>query len=489
VIEDDADLRDALAELLTARGHEVATASDGRQGLDVMRRVRPDVVVLDLMLPVMDGWSFRLEQKRDPRLAETPVVALSASDSSAAAAVDADCYLRKPVDAGRLERALEDVLNARERQRAPLRQAQTERLAALGTLAAGVAHEINNPLTYVLINLERAQRELAARAGEPGIEDVRTMLADALEGVERIRGVTHSIREFSTVDDAAGAPIDVGEVVESVLRLVASDLAQRARLEKDLRRTPEVIATRARLGQVVLNLLLNAIQALPADRDASQNLVRVETRLAGDQVVIEVRDNGAGIPDGLHGRIFEPFFSTKPMGGGAGLGLSICHGIVRSLGGAITFESRAGSGTTFQVALPAAPARPREARGAPAPSPRRRVLVVDDEPVLLSALGRTLGERHDVVRSRGGRDALDRLRSDAGYDAIVCDLHMPDVSGREFHAAVRALEPTLADRIIFMTGGVFTDAMREFLAGVSNPVLDKPIDLIRLDELLAVRSR
>jgi two-component system, cell cycle sensor histidine kinase and response regulator CckA len=488
VVEDDPDLRESLADVLEAKGHDVTTAVDGREALDTMRRVRPDVVILDLMMPVMDGWAFRVEQRRDPLLADTPIVALSASESSSAAAVDADAYLRKPIDLQRLDRAIEDVLVARERQREPARQAQTERLAALGTLAAGVAHEINNPLTYVLINLERARRLLAQLPPEPQVAELRSMLVDALEGVERIRGVTRSIRDFSRVEEEPGVQLQPAEVLDSALRLVASDIAQRARLIRDLQPTAPVIGAVGRLGQVFLNLLMNAIQALPADRPAAGNEIRAATRTEGDRVIIEVTDTGEGIPEHHLGRVFEPFFSTKPVGSGGGLGLSISHGIVRNMGGEIQVESEVGRGTTVRVVLPAARAVEAPARSAATSSPRRRVLVVDDEPSLLEALDRALGDHHEVIRARGGREALDKLRRDRGFDAVLCDLHMPDVSGRDVHSFLAGADPGLASRVVFMTGGTFTEEMRQFMTSVANPVLEKPIDLDRLEGLLAERQ-
>jgi signal transduction histidine kinase len=484
VVEDDAELRESLAELLTAKGHAVVTATDGREALDTMRRQQPDVVILDLMMPGMDGWQFRVEQRRDPHLAETPVVALSASDSPAAAAVDADCYLRKPIDVAALDRAIEDVLIARERQREPARKAQTERLAALGTLAAGVAHEINNPLTYVLMNLDRARRLVAALPPQPELADLNVMLSDALEGVERIRGVTRSIREFSRVDDSVSAPVEVGAAIEAALRLVASDVTQKANLVRALEPTPPVMGSVGRLGQVFLNLIMNAIQALP-ERGERDNEIRVASRVDGDRVVVEVSDNGVGIPEHIRGRVFEPFFSTKPPGAGAGLGLAISHGIVQAMGGTLEIASEPGQGTTVRVRLPAAKGVVRPTPTRRPPSARARLLLIDDEASLLQALGRALGERHEVVLARGGRAGIDHLAADQGFDAILCDLHMPEVSGKDVHGWLVAHQPAMAARVIFVTGGAFTDEMRAFLDGTSRPVLEKPIDLEQVDQLLS----
>jgi signal transduction histidine kinase len=177
----------------------------------------------------------------------------------------------------------------------------------------------------------------------------------ALEGVERIRGITAGIRTFSRPEDAANAPIDFRGPLDAALKLVMHDLRHRARLSEDYTPTPLVAANAGRLGQVFLNLLNNAIQSFPVG-GATTHEIKVATGTDdGGRAFVEVADSGEGIPDHLLPRIFEPFFSTKEVGQGNGLGLSISHGIVRSLGGEITVSSKVGRGTTFRVSLPAAP--------------------------------------------------------------------------------------------------------------------------------------
>ena len=356
VVEDDAELREAMQETLSLRGHEVVTAGNGREALQQLRTSRPDLVILDLMLPVMDGWQFRAELKRDPALADTPIVVISGNESATAAAVDADLYMTKPVDPRTLLHAIEDVLRGRERQLEPARIAQAERLAALGTLAAGMAHEINNPLTYVLLNLDCAMRALEMVADDNNRErvaQVERLVQSAIEGAERIRSITSGIRAFSRAEDVRRVPLDVRSVLDSALRMVMHEIRHRARLTKVYRDVPLVLASEGRLGQVFLNLLTNAVQALP-EEDAGAHEIRLLTCADRDgDAVIEISDTGSGIPPHLHARIFEPFFSTKPIGHGTGLGLSISHGIVRALGGEITVDSAVGRGSTFTVQRPA----------------------------------------------------------------------------------------------------------------------------------------
>ena len=360
LIEDDHELREAIADALAAKGLEVTAVDDGEEGLREMRQTHPDVVVLDLMMPGMDGWEFRVQQKQDPSLADTPVVAMSGSQSAAAQAVDADLFLPKPCSVASIVDAIDEVLAQRRRRDEPARIAQAERMASLGTLAAGVVHEINNPLTYVLLHLNHALRALPGLATEQNrrkIEQLVGLLTSAREGAERIKEITRGIRSFSRVEQRARTTLDVRAPLEAALLLCANDLRHRARLVRDDRGTPFVIADEGRLAQVFLNLLTNAVQALPeANADAHEIKVVTLTDPQG-RAVIEVHDTGAGIPPHLLGHIFEPFFTTKPVGQGTGLGLSISHGIVRSFGGELQVESEVGRGSTFRVVLP--PAVPR----------------------------------------------------------------------------------------------------------------------------------
>ncbi|HTJ42507.1 MAG TPA: ATP-binding protein [Kofleriaceae bacterium] len=354
IVEDDPDLRDALSDDLADSGAEVIEARDGAEALEQMREHHPDVVVFDLLMPGMDGWQFRIAQRRDPELSATPVVAMSASGTAAAKAVDADVYLAKPFRAGTLVQAIDDVLSARERREQVERAAHRERLAALGTLAGGLAHEINNPLTYILINLAAAEQIVPSLGGESArAKHLSTLLRQALEGAERIKHVVRSVRMLSHGEAALPAPLDVRTVVEGALAVVDHELRARATLVTDLGEAPWVMADEGQLGTVALNLLLNAVQAIP-DGDPAHHQVRVITSTSDDgDAVVAIEDTGAGIPEHLLPRIFEPFFTTKPVGQGAGLGLSVARSIVTELGGHIEVASEVGRGTRVRVTLPA----------------------------------------------------------------------------------------------------------------------------------------
>jgi PAS domain S-box-containing protein len=365
---------------------------------------------------------------------------------------------------------------------------QTDRMAAIGTLAAGLAHEVNNPLAYVLSNMNHVLDQLPQLASAlrgptppPGasaaarLDELVQSLAEALEGAERVRAIVRDVRIFSRADEAPAAPLDVRRVLDSAIGMARNEIRHRARLVCDYGDLPRVQANESRLGQVFLNLLLNAAQAL-TEGDSTRNEVHV--RAFSDDagsVVVEIADTGCGIAPEALPRVFDPFFTTKPMGVGTGLGLAICHSIVTGLGGSISLESAVGQGTTARITLPPSEGYESAPRlRAAAPVARSRVLVVDDEPAVGRAIRRELARHHDVTVARGGREALDLLRADASYDVVLCDVMMPDLGGDELWEHVRRERPGLEQRFLFMTGGAFTQRAREFLASVRNRCLDKP---------------
>ena len=369
--------------------------------------------------------------------------------------------------------------------------AVADRMVSVGMLAAGIAHEINNPMASLLVNIELAHEAIARARPTEGTSDLVEILRDSLAASHRIRDIVRDLRLFSREETAVSA-VDVHGVIESSLRMAANELRHRARIERDLRPVPRVDASESRLGQVVLNLLVNAGQAI-GEGNADHHRIRVATSLddAG-RVVIEVTDTGSGMPPEVLERLFTPFFTTKPSGIGTGLGLSICHRIVTSLGGAITVTSQVGQGSTFRVVLPAstlAPAAPAPARAvAPpavaAPAARARVLIVDDERMVGEAIRRMLPD-HEVTPVLSAAAALQRVRAGERYDVVLCDLMMPQMTGMELHAELTAVAPEQAQRMVFLTGGAFTPGAREFLADVTNPTVSKPFDRATIRETIA----
>jgi PAS domain S-box-containing protein len=368
-----------------------------------------------------------------------------------------------------------------ERRIAQARLARAERLASIGTLAAGVAHELNNPLTFVLSNIGFVAdqlRHFPRRTGDSeGCEEALRALDEALEGAERMRVIVRDLRTLARADDASEGAVDVRRVVEYAANLAASEVRRRARLTWDLGVVPPVRGNEARLGQVMLNLIVNAAHAIP-EGAPDRNEIRITVRQEEDgPVAISVSDTGAGIPPELRTRIFDPFFTTKPAGLGTGLGLWVCHNIVVSHGGTIDVDSVPGSGTTFRVLLPAAepgvPAAPEEAR-TPVPQ-QRRVLVVDDEPLVVATVRRQLGSGFAVDAASGPTEALARIAGAPPYDAVVSDLAMPEGGGLALLETLRRTAPRLAGRMLFVSGGIGRDDAA-LLAATGCPMLEKPFD-------------
>ncbi len=366
----------------------------------------------------------------------------------------------------------------------------TDRMASMGTLAAGVAHEINNPLSFVIANaslLEESIPELAAGAAEGTHTGLIEMVADIRDGAERVRRIVRDLKMFSRPDDTTSGAVDVRKVIDSTVNMAWNEIRHRARLVKDYGPVPMVEANDGQLGQVFLNLLVNAAHAIP-EGSADKHEIRIVTSTDRDgRAVVEIRDTGAGIPPGVLPRIFDPFFTTKPVGMGTGLGLSVCHGIITKLGGDIRVASSVGVGTTFSVILN--PSAPRPASVAPAPKPvpapvkQGHVLVVDDEVMIGTSLKRILSRQHfDVTVCTGGREALTLLASGAEFQLILCDVMMPEVSGIDVYEELARTAPDLAKKIVFMSGGIFTPRAKAFLDQIANHRLDKPIDMPRLIE-------
>lgn len=394
-----------------------------------------------------------------------------------------------------------------ERHQLEARLVQSERLASLGTMAAGVAHEINNPLTYVISNIEvtidglqraidlvgRAEQSPGGRGESPAIEQLRTIedaMRDAKEGAQRVRQIVQDLRKFARGNEPTATVVSLQEIIEVAVKMTAHAIRHHARIRLELGATPDVDVNEGALGQVFTNLLLNAAQAI-GDGRADQNEIVVSTHTdANGAAVAEVSDTGPGIPVDVLPRLFDPFFTTKPIGSGMGVGLTISHNIVTEHGGTISAENRPGGGALFRIVLPAA----RRARPLPAsptdhalPAPRMRVLVVDDEAPIRKALARILENDHDVTLALDGADALDRLSRGEAFDVVLCDLMMPNVSGIDLYESLVVTDAAMAGRIVFITGGAFSVRAQEFLATVPNRRLAKPFAAADIRKL--VRDR
>ena len=367
-----------------------------------------------------------------------------------------------------------------ERSELFTRLAVADRMLSVGTLAAGVAHEINNPLAFVVSNLALLAEQLPRLlAGDPSRLDraaVEELLLDAREGASRVSAIVRDLRALARPDDVVTTDVDVAKVLASSIRMASNELRHRARVTEHVERAPLVKANESRLGQVFLNLLVNAAQAIPEGR-AESNEVRVWLAASADdrRAIVEIEDTGVGIPSHVIGRIFDPFFTTKPVGVGMGLGLAISHQIVTSFGGEISVASTPGHGARFRIVLPASGAASADANASGPLQPieavaATRVLMIDDEPAVGRSTRALLAPEYDITPVTRAVDGL-ALLAHGKFDAILCDLMMPEMSGMEFW---ERLAPHDARRVVFLTGGAFTEQARAFLSTVSQPHLEKP---------------
>jgi signal transduction histidine kinase/CheY-like chemotaxis protein len=379
------------------------------------------------------------------------------------------------------------------------RLALADRICATGTLSAGVAHELNNPLAYVIANLSflcdgmsRVSAILSGAAPRPDDAELGGQLLEAMRearsGAERMRAVVRDLKTFASGEQDRDGPVELHPILDSCVNLAWSEIRTRARVARDLAPVPPVLGNEARLSQLFLNLVVNAAQAIPGGRPDEHEIAISARCLPDGRVAIEIRDTGCGIRAADLPRIFDPFFTTKAPGLGTGLGLSICHAIVSSVGGEIQVESAEGRGSTFRVLLAPA-ARPERSAAAPAAGPvagRGRILVVDDEPFVGTVLRRTLAE-HEVTVVESAQAALQRVASGERFDVVLSDLIMPGMSGMDLYRELSERDPALARRFVFLTGGTFSPAARDFLARERLECVEKPFEVDALRDLLARR--
>jgi signal transduction histidine kinase/CheY-like chemotaxis protein len=415
-----------------------------------------------------------------------------AGDTLDAIAVGINMLGEELDDTAASRRELEAAYRALQETQAQLIHAG--KLAAIGQLAGGVAHEINNPASYVAMShavLARQVKRLRGLLGEAGIVDgergeiarlLSTMelaLGDASEGMQRIRAVVRDLRTFSRMDDEAMDAVSLNEVVLAACNLARHEIRYRAELITELDDVPPVRGNRGRLGQVLMNLLVNAAQALPEGSE-DEHHIRVATRRDGGRAVLLVEDSGSGVPEHLRSRIFEPFFTTKPADIGTGLGLSLVAEIVRRHEGTIEVGVGQYGGARFEIGLPLfetggqmLDAEPESTE--PPPSERARILLIDDDTMLLRSVQSLLEPEHDVVTALGGAHGLTILSRDKDFDVVLCDLLMPKVDGLAVYSVIERIAPQLAERVVFCSGGAVTRRSKEFLAQMKNRIIEKPL--------------
>ncbi len=391
---------------------------------------------------------------------------------------------------------------------------QKGKLAVIGQLAASVAHEVNNPATYILSNLEMTHSHLtqfgelsrllagdadltaikqwaASHGFETKRQEMLTLATEATEGVERIASIVNELRVFGRTEREERQPVDVITVIERALRILRNQIRHRCNLTTDFHTVSPVTGNAGRLLQVFTNLILNASQAGDPTKPG-MNQVIVACQEVGDRVEVSVADTGTGIPVEDLDRIFEPFFTTKKPHEGTGLGLSVCKAIVEQHQGTLAVQSVVNRGSRFVVSLPidveAAHAETplRHAPHSPKSIASLRVLLVDDDRHVLDFVGRALATQCTVETAQGGSHAIKILSHDTAFDAIICDVMMPEMSGPSFFEHCAQAFPGLTERFIFITAGAFAEPERQFLASYQGAVLEKPF---RLSELVGEIAR
>lgn len=483
-------------------------------------RVRPGYTVAGALLGVLAGWLSGASLVGSPAIVVLGLIglllgfALDRQRTLAEAerfARDQNQALQRMVDAS--DRRFEQLLDqSNRRERAEASAAQSNRLATMGMLAAGVAHEINNPLTYVLCSLESAADDLpklssalqkclniiGERIGseefirlmgkehellDPAmLDDIRACFDDALGGSRRIRDVARGLRAFARVDRGRLLPVELIDVIEVAITMVSNEIKYRAQLVKEYGEVSTVMANDGRLSQVFLNLLVNAAQAIQ-EGDREGNEIRVRTWQEGDEVCAEVRDTGNGICAEHLPRLFEPFFTTKEVGKGTGLGLSTVFGIVKQSDGYIWVDSEPGQGATFQVYLPRLdqdeqPWRPRPVAAA-AGGGGETILVVEDDDAVRALAVRALGKNgYTLLQANGLRQTLAVLAQCDRIDLLLSDVVMPGGSGPEVAAAVSAAHPDA--RVMYMSGHMDDAIARHKVLEPGVAFLQKPFTSLDL---------
>ena len=406
IAEDDAVSRRLLQNHLEKWGHEVVVARDGGEAWALFAGGEFFFVVTDWMMPEMDGVELIRRIRGRPDKGYPFVILLTGrsqmEDLVLGMEAGADDFVCKPFDHNELRvrvRAGERIIQLEQtlaEQNRQLREAQAalvqnEKLASLGQLAAGVAHEVNNPLAYVTNNVSVLREDMQAAMGlletyrgaraslppEVAAEAARQeaeidlpfiqenyvrQFDKSLEGLKRVRDIVLNLRDFARLDEAEVKEADLNAAIESTVEIIRHEMKKKSlRFETDFGHLPPVLCHPGKINQVFLNLLINAVHACDEGGE-----IRVWTRAepGGEGVVIAVRDDGKGIAPEHLPRIFDPFFTTKPVGQGSGLGLSVSYGILRDHGGRLEAESEVGKGTTFRVRLPLKPSSPEEDKGA-----------------------------------------------------------------------------------------------------------------------------
>ena len=395
-----------------------------------------------------------------------------------------------------------------------------DRIMVIGQLAAGIAHEINNPAAFVMANISSMQKNLSElknllktlylfydpNSPEKFLEALKEVerlnaienfqkitnefedvLKESQEGMERIRSIVRDLRVFSRIEQDELESVEINDIVNTAINMTFSEIRHKAKLEKDLAEIPSIVADRAKIAQVVVNMLLNAAQAIPKGKVA-QNKIKIITRKDDKDITIEIIDTGCGITKENLSKIFYPFFTTKPRDLGTGLGLTLCTDIVNKHHGRIDVKSKVGKGSSFIIRLPIntdLSIKSEEPSKLKRISVKRRakILIVDDEVLLLNAYKRGLEPDHEVLTVNSAEKALQILGSDPSFDLVLCDIVMPEMDGMEFFNKLKVKLPTYTKKVVFCSGSGGSTS-KEFCRSIGNILLEKPISMQKLKEAI-----
>ena len=386
---------------------------------------------------------------------------------------------------------------------------QMERVVAIGSLAAGIGHEINNPLAYVQSNIDycterwgelldvlelfRKDHGDAYLDGQMQREfhQFASALAEASEGVDRVSSIVADLREFTNMRNARLGPVELRRSIDSAVNLARNELRQKAQLQIQLDSLPLVMGNEIKINQVFLNLLLNAAQAIPLGSPLKYKIDITASYLEDKGMVeVRVRDNGPGIPAAILEKIFDPFFTTRARGAGSGLGLTVAQNIMHVHGGHISIESKPGEETIakllFRVAEREEPSGPYQAVVFPEVE-RVSLLVIDDEAPILRVIERLLSRDHKVTGVLDALTALEIIEDGQEFDVILCDVMMSNMDGVTFYERLAEERPELARRLVFLTGGALTESQLRLLKERDIPIVYKPFN--KRDLLYAIAER
>jgi PAS domain S-box-containing protein len=388
-----------------------------------------------------------------------------------------------------------------EREQLRTQLSHADKMHTVGQLAAGIAHEINNPAAYVLANLELIRENWDTLSQMAGgqlsdvedneafdlFRDIPNMLDESLMGMVRIKEISKELKQFSRLGTDCADALDLCGLLDSSLAIAMNTLRHRAQIKKEYSELPEIWGNRNQLGQVFVNILVNAGQAIE-EGNSTDNWICIRTAREGKWICVEIANSGEPIPKKILPRIFDPFFTTKTTEKGTGLGLSICNSIVQQHNGRIDVESTREKGTIFKIRLPCmspVDLKIKKDNGKKVQSTENkgRVIVVDDEEAIIKSMRRVL-RKHEVIVTNGGKSAMDILLRDQEFDVVVCDLMMPDLSGMDLYKRVSRFSPALASRFIFLTGGAVGDKFKDFLSSIQNPTYEKPLDIKTIQQII-----